>query len=1212
MKTTPDRIGPYQLLELLGQGGMGVVYHAQHVESKTLVALKTIRIADEMQLESIRREIRGLTRMAHPGIVTILDEGVVEGIPWYAMELISGENMRHYFKKSATHAEISAQNSGSGKDTDAITPNIWWSENLATSEGDHTTAVVNHQNEAGGVLSSVRMAGPVGRRCSVEAVALIMYRLCAPLAFLHGEGMVHRDLKPENIIITPEGRPVLVDFGLAAQFSSEQSREVLNIEYGGAGTVYYIAPEQIQGILVDARADLYALGCIMFELLVGHPPFQGGHHIQVLNAHLNTKPSPLSKYRPDVPPEIDELVMQLLAKKPRDRLGHIDSVTEVLKHIVGEDDIAQSGPEARSYLYRPAFTGHAAVLDRLDSFINTLSKGRGGLILVGGESGVGKTRLMMEFGRSCTRQKIDVLAGECSDRVDQAFESFLKPLQTVGDRCRERGQAESDRILGQRAKILAPYVTSLADIPGQEHYPDPPELPPDAALVRLYKSLSQTWLELSRESPLLLILDDLHWADDLVLGYLEYELRCDQLKHNPVLIVGTYRPEQPGNIPTIINQAGLEVIILDRLDEEGVAAIVGDMLGLSSPPVYFSRYLTQQSEGIPLFVAEYLHGAIDAGLIYRDEKGLWQVGDEADAAQSPMEVYQNLPFPHSLQEIIGQRLLGLNSQLQEVVNFAAVIGREVQIKLLRAALKLPDEKLIDLLAVLEQRQIFDLSQSGLIRFVHSKLREVALNNTSQERRITLHRQVAESMESLFSNSLADYSGQLGHHWEQAGDHNKASTYYLSAARRAKARYDYGEARQHYLSYLNLVDESNVERAKIRIELVEDVYRVQGRFEPAAEQLELALYEFRSLKNRLGEARCLSVYGVNKRETGKLDEAREMLNQALNIAQNIDQKTASRCLANLAILSFWEGELDQARNLCEQALNVARKMGDRQFEGQWLGNLATMINTQGDIELSITYTDQAVEIARQRGDRLNEERFLANLANLYHQIGKLEQAEQLCTQALSLSRDLGDRMHEGFALGVLSSIRSDQGRFDQAQLLLEEAIPIFRETNNKIDEAWWLGMLAYVYLMQGKFNQAQPLYDEALTMARKMGTSRTEVHLLTEKAKYERFSGAEASHTWKILNQAAEIVKNAPEQYVHCLCEKGHLALASGQTARPYLEEILNLDARQMNNQSSLMARDVRKLQRAQKLFDSGQHHELMRGTHSDDIPPPLQAVLTPD
>ncbi|MFN7972960.1 MAG: serine/threonine-protein kinase [Acidobacteriota bacterium] len=248
-----ERFGPYRTIERLGRGGMGVVYRARHDASGREVALKTVALPDATLLGAMRREIEALAEIRHPGIVTILEVGVDEGTPWYAMELHEGKTL---------HAH-------------------------ARSERD---------------------AG------SIVDLLTIVRRICPALAYLHGEGMLHLDLKPANILVRPDGRPLLIDFGLAVPLSGGRAREALTTHALLQGTAAYMAPEQTAGESLDARTDLYALGCILFELLTGSVPFASPSRIEMMERRRIEDPPPPSALRAGLPAVLDRLLLGLLAR----------------------------------------------------------------------------------------------------------------------------------------------------------------------------------------------------------------------------------------------------------------------------------------------------------------------------------------------------------------------------------------------------------------------------------------------------------------------------------------------------------------------------------------------------------------------------------------------------------------------------------------------------------------------------------------------------------------------------------------------------------------------------------------------------------------------------------------------------------------------------------------------------------------------------------
>ncbi|MFC1852501.1 tetratricopeptide repeat protein [candidate division CSSED10-310 bacterium] len=1143
MHAHAQNIGFYKLLEPLGRGGMGVVYRAQHKLSGDIVALKTIRATGEMELLGIRREIRALARIRHPWIVKIVAEGVQDGLPWYAMEFLEGVTLRHYFTRSIAHQET-----GDGGSEEA-TPDTWWTRSLGKLKITAQTAVdpglaLESDDQTGSIPDRTAPTGFVSKRGDLSSVLPLVRKLCFTLAFLHGEGIVHRDLKPENIMIKQDGIPVLVDFGLMTEFSGEESRESLTVEAGGAGTVSYIAPEQIRGELVDARADLYALGCILYELLVGHPPFIGRNPAKIIRAHLENPLISPSTLRPEIGPELDELLHRLLAKNPRERVGHADVVAAILSEICGDECVVE-GPRPKAYLYQSRCAGRDSALEKLRLFSRDLYRGKGGLVLIGGESGVGKTRLLMEIGRELARDHVLVLTGECSERLGRSLEAFQKPLQAIADRCRKRGLAETERLLGRRGKILAMYEPAISSLPGQDTYPDPVELPADAATLRLFSYLAETMRELTEETPVALLLDDLQWADELVLDFFEFVLRTTPFADNPLVILGTYRSEAVlSSLGKIIDTPDVDRISLDRLDEASITMMVGDKLGMSPPPGPFSRYLSAKSAGNPLFVSEYLRLAVDTGLLIRGPLGNWQLEIDVDEGTPEMEVYQKLPIPTSLQELIERRLEKLSATARATVEVATILGREIPTILLGAMTDLDDEELLDVTEKLLQHQIFEKSSVGALRFCHAQIRDISLSQVDPEQRQELHRRAAESIERIFARQLEQYQAELGMHWEQARDVERARTCYLTAARRVKDRYDYKEAERLYQSYLNLGTVETTESLTARIEH-SNVLKRLGRFSAALKEYTLVSDTTDETKLRAictrGKATILETQGDIQGARKAYQAALEMseaypLEQIMTLndmaffecelqgnnkeAERLCQRTRDLLISlyptlhdcfetsssevklqgipreaysgliyalhNFGVVYFKHGDLDRALAFYRKCIGLFEQTGYRW--GMWAVsiNIGHVYVNLGDLDSALENYQKYLTICEEIGDRGGSGRASCYIGIAYHDRGDLERALENYQKYQAVSQEIGDRRSTGVASCNIGIVYRDRGDLDSALESLQKYLTISEETGNDYGQAEAIMELSEIYRVKGDLPRALKMNSQAIETFKEAG------------------------------------------------------------------------------------------------------------------------------
>ncbi len=720
------RLGAYELLDVLGRGATAVVHRGRHVGSGEAAAVKRLFVDDPADLEGLRREIDILGRLRHPGIVRVLAHGIEQGTPWYAMELVDGAPL-----------------------------DVLWA------------------------------AAPATPTATMEGLR-VLQRLCLTLAFLHGEGLVHRDLKPANVVVRGDGTPVLVDFAFAATFAARTGREVL--ERGGEflGSLAYMSPEQLRGEFVDARADLYALGCMLYEAVTGEPPFTGSV-VEVARAHLESPPAPPVGRAGALPPSLSHTILALLAKTPRERPGYAADVARQLAELLGEP---VADPAATAYLYRATFVGRDAALAHLGACLDRAVEGRTVCAMVAGESGVGKTRLAMEFTRTAVLRHFAVVTGDCLPPGDGG--GVLQPLRPLlrqlGDACRRGGAAHARRLLGGRAAVLAAVEPALAGIPGLEDETPPAPLPAAAARDRLLRALVDAVAEWALDEPLLVALDDLQWADELTLAALGALI--DRAPASPLFVLGTLRSEEEGPALRALGaRPSVTRLALGRVDRDAIGAIVGDMLAMQPAPATLVDFIVQHTEGNPFFVSEYLRTAVGAGLLIRTDGGGWQPSTGGIG-------YASLGLPRTLRELVERRLHDLHGAGRALVEAAAVLGRDFDPALAGALAGLDTDAQVAALAELRARQVADAGGAGRWRFAHDKLREVAYAVLSAPRRQALHGAAAATLAARVAAGDWALAATVAHHYDAAGDAAGAAPYHGRAGEQALAGGALDAARAH--------------------------------------------------------------------------------------------------------------------------------------------------------------------------------------------------------------------------------------------------------------------------------------------------------------------------------------------------------------------------------------------------------------------------------
>ncbi|WP_369946547.1 serine/threonine-protein kinase PknK [Vitiosangium sp. GDMCC 1.1324] len=1041
----PQVLGPYRIQGVLGRGGMGIVYLGLHQETGERVALKTVRVTQAPTMASIRREAQSLSRIHHPGIIRIIDSGVSSGLPWYAMELLENRTLKQlierYYSQTSTRSSLSPMS--------ASLP-AWREEE-------------SHQGPAQGLPA----------RPLLEWVL----KLCAPLAYLHGCGLVHRDLKPGNIFIRKNGTVVLGDFGVAVEFGAARGREVLQVEGAGLGTLLYMAPEQIRGDLVDARADLYGLGCILYECITGFVPFFGSTNRIVTRRHLREQPTPPSQLVEEpIPERLEWLILKLLAKRPEDRLGYAEDVARVLEELGVKVDEPPDLPKARPYLYRPPFTGRKEAMRKLRALLDDMLFCKGNRVFIGGGSGVGKTRLALELAREALYRELPVVTCECiplglsGTQVDADVRApplhpFRSLLAAVADRCRLGGEKETARLLGPKGKVLVAYEPTLDELPGQRELPPPPLLSnAEAARARIFTALRDVLFAFAQEDPVLLIIDDLQWADEMSLTFLR-QLRHDDLVERGVLLLGTYRMEEMGDLlREVVSVPDALRIELGQLDERSIESMARGMLALQSLPRDFDK-LVRRSEGNPFFIAEYLRATISEGLLHRDISGQWRLDE-----RSRTGVWlQGLSLTGAIAEIIQRRLRDLDPRAQALVESAAVLGREFDTELLLDTVPLEHAAALEALQTLRVRQILEKAAGGRLRFLHDKLRELTYASITPQNIRQYHHRAAQAVEHRYTQELdfALYFPGLANHWAKAEVHDQASRYFHLAGDRARVVHANTEAITFYRAALSEA------REHLKAERTEP-----GNWLPAL----LCIHE------NLGDVLAL---------TGQQEEARSAYGEAL--ARLHSGARIHRACIHRKLGKTWETRHQHEDALrsygeAEAALGSVpeERRGTEPSVSAWWQE---WIQIQVDRHWTYYWMDRREEMAalvrklrpvvETRGTPLQRASFFVSLLNTsFRQERYVVSAEtveygRLAVQAADASGDVAQRVSTRFSHAFALLFH---GRLDEAERQSLAGLEMVEQTGDLTLKSRLLTYLTLVYRKRGQVDRVREFSAQSLEVA----------------------------------------------------------------------------------------------------------------------------------
>ena len=473
--------GRYRVKKFLGEGGKKKVSltHDDVLDRDVAFALIKTDGLDEAARTRISREAQAMGRLgSHPHIVTVFDLGDHQDQPYMVTELMEGGDV----------------------------------EGLIENAPDH--------------------------RIPLEQAVEIAKEVCRGLEFAHSRGIVHRDLKPGNVLLTEDGTAKIGDFGLAV--AADRSR--LTQEGMMVGTVSYMPPEQAMGGEVTAQADLYSLGAMLYEMVTGRPPFLGDDSVAIIGQHINTPPVAPTWHNADCPKSLEALILRLLAKDPSERPDSASGVLTGLEGVGLSEDVGADShtPDAEAHsldsLAGGVFVGRQREMAQLKACLEEALSGRGQMVALVGEPGIGKTRTAQELRTYAGLRGAQVLWGRCYD--EQGVPPYWPWVQAIRSYVREREPEELRSEMGAGAADIAEVVSEVRErLPGLQ--PPPALDSPEQARFRLFDSITAFLKTASHKKPLVLVLDDLHWADTPSLLLLQFLAR--ELSGSRLLLTGTYR-----------------------------------------------------------------------------------------------------------------------------------------------------------------------------------------------------------------------------------------------------------------------------------------------------------------------------------------------------------------------------------------------------------------------------------------------------------------------------------------------------------------------------------------------------------------------------------------------------------------------------------------------------------------------------------------------
>ncbi len=1099
----------------LGRGGMGVTYRAHDTLLDRDVAVKVVNDPNlgETARAKILHEARAAARLNHPNIVTVFDAGEAfpaappaaadQAVPFIVMELVEG-----------------------------------------------------------GSLQDLKLAGDP-RLDDLSEITRIARQICAALAHAHGHGIVHRDLKPENVLLTPDGQAKLSDFGLARSVASRLTSEGTII-----GTVFYLAPELALRQTFDGRADLYALGVMLYELTTGRLPFAADDPVAVISQHLHAPIVPPSVKNPAIPPRLDDLIQRLLSKDPADRPSSAPDVLRILdaSDLLSMEVAAADEVSVLARIERGRMVGRDRELQTARAVWNQVLSGQGQTLLVSGEPGIGKTRLVRELVTQVQVSGGKALVGACYAEGGVPYTAIAQIVRRAldvdpGD---ERDGSTHLCGAGELAKVLPEFV--LADLltlaPAlrlrfPEVAPNPPLDDPRAEQHRLAESLVHFVAALSDGAPLMLVLEDAHWADSGTLFLLRHLAR--RTSRRRVMLVATYREvELDAALP--FHELLLDLqrerlatrLKLTRLNREGTEQLLAILFDEEITPEFLDG-IYRETEGNPFFIEEVCKALVESGQVYiRD--GRW--------GRPSME---EIGIPQSVRVAVQSRVQVLPLEAQETLRLAAVLGREFSFRTLAKAWDPPagqrgeavepsgqglgEETLLEALDDAERAQLIERvsgEAGGIFTFAHGLIPSTLVESTRSLQRRRLHLRVAAAIEALHPDDGTHWDA-LAFHYSEAGEGEKAAEYLLKAGERARGLYANQEAIDHYRQALALLDEPGLMQLHRdwRLKALYGLGRLHlwmGDTEEAAvylqraislgEELGLEPRELVRIYHWLGEAfywsnryddmiRCgeqgMALLAGDAVAPAESTEA-ALMNQTMAAGHSLKGDRERSREITFRTAGFIE-RLPYSKELRPAFVHIVAAYGSQRDEDEaekWLDifeqratehhHLRGLLEVHfargdgsawtGDYLEAIRCFQQGVELADRIGDFPHGGVCLFGTGWAWLALGNLEKAHEFGGRALGAFKAAAGKFEVACGYVLVGQVALVRGEWKTAEAGFQESVRLFREVGRGWEEAWATCHLGETALAQGIKDEAARHFQETLSLLGPEGlTGHLAPHLL---------------------------------------------------------------------------------------------------------------------
>ncbi|MBX7221789.1 MAG: tetratricopeptide repeat protein [Blastocatellia bacterium] len=706
--------------------------------------------------------------------------------------------------------------------------------------------------------------------------------------------------------------------------------------------------------------------------------------------------------------------------------------------------------------------GRASECEQLMHEYSRMQSGRTNPVFLIGGAGLGKSRLVQEFRRNLLGQDVLVLATKFYESSGLLpYRAYYESLRGILGYLLEVAEKRLPTLFGAVAQQV---VQDFSEGEGVTFGTETSALAGEQEKFRIFDYLTRLYLGLTRLRPVVLLVDDLHWADALSLEYLAYLMRNTIGQRFLLVVVMREREAASRDYPLMnwlrqMNRAGsYTMMTLRPLDDAEMRQLVHQTFGEAAIPAPVVERLLGESRGNPFYLREILELLVKEGTLVF-ELGRWDCREITE-----------IRLPETVVDLVEAHLRCLDSQTQDVLVQAAAIGNEFTYDVLEAVTALPEAAL---LSILERALKNNILQEHPSRredryvFAHTTFRKVLYNRLTKRRRRQLHSHIGNVMAQMYAERSPIIAAELAHHYFAADDLEHALLFMIEAGNQAWRSLAIADAARYYTRAEHIIEKLG-----------------SAPLDGDAPVMQMAVLGLHVNSEKLAEFHLN--YGLLCIQQGQAEKARLELEQALGFAKQLkSEMLLGRALTAKAELSQVLGDYAAGQEVTREALDLLGRVGDTLGEIKALMVMGDFLDHYGRYSQAFEVYEKALNLARQLNDRPGEVGALWGIGRSVYQIGRFEAALQHGERALEITREIGDRLGEERALTLLGTIQLDLGNTDEALNHFEAALRVVREIGYRVSEGMLLNHIGEALRQQRRYTEALVYYQESLEIAREL-------------------------------------------------------------------------------------------------------------------------------